>query len=342
MRIGVLTGGGDCPGLNAAIRAVVRRGIGGGHHMLGIRHGWAGLLGNAEVFPLAAPEVSGILHVGGTILGSSRTNPTRSEDLMNQVVANLERHDVGALIVIGGDDTLSVAAALCTRGWPVVGIPKTIDNDVWGTEYCIGFNTAVTIVADVLDRLHTTASAHNQVMVLEVMGREAGWVATLGGLAGGADFIVIPEATRDIAEVCRHVAKRRAAGKTFSLIVVSEAAAIDGIVEAPVQEKDAFGHIRLDKRNVGETLAREIERRTGIETRAIALGRLQRGGSPTVLDRIMATRLGAAAVDFVEAGRFGVMTAVRGEQIVPVPLGEIVGRNRRVDLDLYSLSQVFF
>lgn len=342
MIIGVLTGGGDCPGLNAAIRAVVRRGASGGHSILGIRYGWKGLLGASDVGPLSPREVSGILPVGGTMLGSSRTNPTKSEEQMNQVVANIRRHDIGALAVIGGDDTLSVALAVSERGIPVVGIPKTIDNDVWGTDACIGFNTAVTIVAEVLDRLHTTASAHNHVIVLEVMGREAGWVATVGGLAGGADFILIPEQAANIEEVSEHVLKRRAVGKTFSLIVVAEAAKIEGIQDCEVTERDAFDHVRLDKRNVGDILAREIERRTGIESRAIALGRLQRGGTPTVVDRIIATRLGVAAVEFIEAGVFGVMAAIKGDEVVSIPLKDVVGRNRLVDLRLYSLSKLFF
>ncbi|MGQ9677323.1 MAG: 6-phosphofructokinase [Chloroflexota bacterium] len=342
MIIGVLTGGGDCPGLNAAIRAVVRRGVSGGHSVLGIRYGWRGLLGASEIFPLTPREVSGILPVGGTMLGSSRTNPTKSEDQMMQVVANIRRHDIGALAVIGGDDTLSVALAVSERGVPVVGIPKTIDNDVWGTDACIGFNTAVTIVAEVLDRLHTTASAHNHVIVLEVMGREAGWVATVGGLTGGADFILIPELSSNIEEVCEHVLKRRAIGKTFSLIVVAEAAQIEGIVEQEVTEKDAFGHVRLEKRNIGDILAREIEKRTGIEARAICLGRLQRGGTPTVVDRLIATKLGVAAVEFIEAGRYGVMAAIRGDDVEAVPLKDVVGRNRLVDLRLHSLSKLFY
>lgn len=342
MIIGVLTGGGDCPGLNAAIRAVVRRGVCGGHSVLGIRYGWRGLLGASEISPLTSREVSGILPVGGTMLGSSRTNPTKSEDQMMQVVANIRRHDIGALAVIGGDDTLSVALAVSERGVPVVGIPKTIDNDVWGTDACIGFNTAVTIVAEVLDRLHTTASAHNHVIVLEVMGREAGWVATVGGLTGGADFILIPEQVGNIDEVCEHVLKRRAIGKTFSLIVVAEAAQIEGIVEQEITEKDAFDHVRLEKRNIGDVLAREIEKRTGIEARAIALGRLQRGGTPTVADRLIATKLGVAAVEFIEAGRYGVMAAIRGDGVEAVPLKDVVGRNRLVDLNLYSLSKLFY
>jgi ATP-dependent phosphofructokinase / diphosphate-dependent phosphofructokinase len=342
VKIGVMTGGGDCPGLNAAIRGVVRRGIAGGHTIYGIRNGWAGLLDGGEVFPLSLRKTSGILHEGGTILGSSRTNPTRSEEMMGQVMANIHDYELGALVVIGGDDTLSVALAVADRSVPVVGIPKTIDNDVAGTEYCIGFNTAVTIVTDVLDRLHSTASAHSHVIVLEVIGREAGWVATVGGLAGGADFILIPEEKRSVTEVCDHILRRRASGKTFSLVVVSEAAQIDGIQEVEVTEKDTFGHVRLDKRNIGHLLARQIELRTDIETRAIELGRLQRGGDPTPYDRVIATQMGVAAIEFIEQGTFGVLTALRGDHVEAVPLKEVVGTNRTVDMRLYNLSKLFF
>ncbi len=342
MNIGVMTGGGDCPGLNAAIRAVVRRGISGGHSMLGIRYGWGGLLGMTDTVPLTTESVSGILHVGGTFLGTSRTNPMKSQEQMSQVISNIRRHDLDALVVIGGDDTLSVALAVSERGIPVVGVPKTIDNDVWGTDQCIGFNTAVSIVADVLDKLHTTASAHNQTMIVEVMGRDAGWVAMIGGLAGGADFILVPEQNRSIDEVCEHILKRRARGKKFSLVVVAESAIIEGITQPEVSETCAFGHIRLDKRNIGVILAEEIEKRTGIESRAIQLGRLQRGGSPTVADRVIATRLGVAAVEFIESGRFGVMAALRGDSVEPIPLRDVVGRNRRIDMELYRLCELFY
>lgn len=344
MRIGVLTGGGDCPGLNAAIRAVVRRGLNHGYEVWGIYNGWAGLLGEGNLAQMNANTVSGILPLGGTILGTSRTNPAKKPELVDQVVDNLRRYGLDALVAIGGDDTLSVAARLYEdRGVGVVGVPKTMDNDINGTDYCIGFNSAVTIVADALDKLHTTASAHHRVLVVEVMGRDAGWVAVVGGLAGGADFILIPEVPTNVEQVSEHLKRRRHLGKDFSIIVVAEGAQIDGVeLSTALGEADAFGHIRLDKRNVGEVLSREIERRTGFETRVTVLGHLQRGGSPTVFDRVLATRVGTVAVDFIKEGRFGYMAALRGNDIVPVRLKDAVSLNRTVDLDLYELAKTFY
>lgn len=343
MRIGVLTGGGDCPGLNAAIRAVARTALRYGWEVMGIQDGWAGLLGEGRMQPLTPKSVSGILHVGGTMLGTSRTNPVKKDSQMQQVLQNLKRHRIDALVAIGGDDTLSVASHLDKLGAPVVGVPKTMDNDIWGTDYCIGFNSAVSIVADALDKLHTTASAHHRVLVVEVMGRDAGWVAVVGGLAGGADFVLIPEVVTNVESVCEHVQHRRQRGRDFSIIVVAEGAIIAGIEEEPdLGKRDAFGHVRLDKRNIGEILAKEIERRTGLETRVTVLGHLQRGGPPSLFDRVLATRLGVAAVQYIKEGKFGYMPAMKGNSIEPVKLSEAVSRNKTVDLSLYELSQMFF
>lgn len=343
MRIGVLTGGGDCPGLNAAIRAVVRRAIHYNFRVAGIHNGWAGLLGEGSVEPMGLRSVSGILHLGGTILGTSRTNPLKKEEHIEQVVTNIKRHAIDALVAIGGDDTLSVAARLHELDIPVVGVPKTMDNDISGTDYTIGFNSAVSIVADALDKLHTTASSHHRVLIVEVMGRDAGWVAVVGGLAGGADFILVPEVPTDIAIVCRHLERRRQLGKDFSIIVVSEGAVLPG-TEVPTElgEKDAFGHVRLDKRNIGEIVAREIEHRTGFETRVTVLGHLQRGGSPSVFDRVLATRLGVAAVDYIKEGKYGYLPALVGNKVVPVRLADAVAKTKTVDLELYDLAQLFY
>jgi phosphofructokinase-like protein len=343
MKIGVLTGGGDCPGLNPAIRAVVRRADQHGHSVVGIHNGWAGLLGEGSVAPLTLRDVSGILIQGGTILGTSRTNPFRTPEHAQQVIDNLRRYELDALVAIGGDDTLSVAAKLADMGEKVVGIPKTMDNDVNGTDFTIGFNSAVTIVCDALDKLHTTASSHHRVLVVEVMGREAGWVAVVGGLAGGADFILIPEQPATIESVCRHLERRREMGKDFSIIVVAEGAQIPDIGPAEADgATDAFGHVRLDRRNIGELVGREIERRTGFETRVTVLGHLQRGGSPSVFDRVLATRYGVAAVDYILEHRFGYMPALRGTEIVPCKLSDAVSKSRTVDLSLFNLAQIFY
>ncbi|MBI4316904.1 MAG: 6-phosphofructokinase [Chloroflexi bacterium] len=343
MRIGVLTGGGDCPGLNAAIRAVVRRAISYNYRVVGVHNGWAGLLGEGSVEPMGLRSVSGILHLGGTILGTSRTNPLKKQEHIDQVVQNMRKYGIDSLVAIGGDDTLTVASRLSEMGVPAVGVPKTMDNDVAGTDYTIGFNSAVSIVVDALDKLHTTASAHHRVLVVEVMGRDAGWVAVVGGLAGGADFILVPEAPTDIASVCRHLERRRQLGKDFSIIVIAEGATLPGLeVTTELGERDAFGHIRLDKRNIGEIVGREIERRTGFETRVTVLGHLQRGGSPSVFDRVLATRLGVAAVDLVKDGKFGYMPGLAGNSIVPIKLSDAVAKSKTVDLELYELAQLFY
>jgi 6-phosphofructokinase 1 len=343
MRLGVLTGGGDAPGLNAAIRAVARRAFERGDEVVGFCNGWQGLVGQGESTMLTPQSVSGLLHVGGTILGTSRTNPLKRPNGLDEVKENLQRRGVEALIVIGGDDTLSVAGALRCQGVPVLGLPKTMDNDLCGTEYCIGFSTAVETVTDALDKLHTTASAHHRVLVVEVMGREAGWVALTGGLAGGADLILIPEVQVTLDQVCAHLERRREAGKDFSIMVVSEGVEMATLVDAEaVGERDEFGHVRLDRRNVGDTLARQIEHRTGLETRVTVLGHIQRGGPPNAHDRVMATRLGVKAVDLAHDRRFGVMIGVQGGRLVPVDLQEVMGKTRPVDLELYQLAQTFF
>jgi len=343
MRIGVLTGGGDVPGLNAAIRAVARRAFQYGYEVFAVKNGWDGLVQGA-LEPLTLRSVSGILHVGGTILGTSRTNPCKSPGDLAACIAHVREEELDALVAIGGDDTLGVAQALWEAGVKIVGIPKTMDNDVPGTDYCIGFNTAVTVVAEACDRLHTTASAHHRVMVVEVMGRYTGWVATVGGLAGGADLILIPERPCTLDFICEHVKRRwEEQGKSFSIIVVSEGAKIYEVRgEEELGEADEFGHVRLDRRDIGKSLAREIEKRTGFESRAVVLGHIQRGGSPTVFDRVLATRFGVKAVDLLQERQFGCMVALRGNEIIALPLAEVTGRVKEVDLELYDLAKVFY
>jgi ATP-dependent phosphofructokinase / diphosphate-dependent phosphofructokinase len=343
MRIGVLTGGGDAPGLNAAIRGVAKRAFQLGHQVSGVQNGWAGCLDDGLIYELTPKEVRGILPMGGTILGTSRTNPLKEKDGIARVIERLRQNGVEALVPIGGDDTLSVGAALHEAGFPTVGVPKTIDNDLSVTEFCIGFDTAVGVVTEALDRLHTTASAHHRVMVVEVMGRDAGWVAFMGGLAGGADLILIPEFTVNLDEVIAHLYRRRGDGKLFSIIVVAEGAKIPDLEkEAGGQaEKDAFGHVRLAKRGIGDLLAGSIEQKTGFETRVTVLGHLQRGGSPSPTDRIWATRLGVEAVELIVAGRSGVIPIRRNGDVEVVPLADVVRETRRVPRELYDLSRVF-
>jgi phosphofructokinase-like protein len=344
MRIGILTGGGDVPGLNAAIRAVGRRAFDYGWEVYGIYDGWKGLR-DGLIGRLSRKDVSGILHRGGTILGSSRTNIAKTPEDMAQSLAHVKEFGLEAIVAIGGDDTLGVCAELVKRGVPAVGIPKTMDNDVYGTDYCIGFNTAVTTVADALDKLHTTAESHHRVIVVEVMGRYTGWVAVMGGLAGGADYIIIPEKPSSIAEVCEHIKKRWERGKKFSIIVVAEAA---NIAEISVDESEAtrhtdeFGHIRLDLRGLGSTVATVIQERTGFQTRFVVLGHVQRGGSPTVFDRVLATRLGVRAVELIKEGKFGYMSALQGSQVVDVPLEEVANKKRQVSDELCALAQMFY
>lgn len=338
MQIGVLTGGGDCGGLNAAIRAVVIRASQAGHQVFGLYDGWAGMV-EGRGAPLTLKEVAGIVGQGGTILGSSRTNPEKVPNGMDRVAETFRTLNLDALIAIGGDDTLSVAAKLVARGLPVVGVPKTMDNDLNATDSCIGFETAVERVTTACDMLRTTADSHHRILVLEVMGRDAGWVATEGGLAGGADAILVPEEQGNLATLAERLVKRRDAGYSSSLVVVAEGATLDGL---PTQEAsgqvDAFGHPQLVTRAIGERLADHLGKLTGIETRAMALGHLQRGGAPTASDRILGARTGAAAVDLVVSGTFGKVPVLRGAQIVPIDLSEAVAVNRHVDLDLYHLA----
>ena len=343
MRIGVLTGGGDAPGLNAAIRAVARRAFQLGHRVSGVKNGWAGCLGEGLIDELTPADVRGILPQGGTILGTSRTNPIKEQNGIERVIRALRMNGIDALVPIGGDDTLSVAARLHEAGFRTVGVPKTIDNDLSATEFCIGFDTAVGVVTEALDRLHTTASAHHRVMVVEVMGRDAGWVALMGGLAGGADMIIIPEFEVALSEVVAHLHRRRGEGKLFSIIVVAEGAHIPDLERemGGEAERDAFGHVRLSKRGIGDLLAGQVEAATGFETRVTVLGHLQRGGSPSPVDRIWATRLGVAAVELIVEGKSGVIPIRRNGDVEVVPLTEVISETRRVPKELYDLSKVF-
>jgi 6-phosphofructokinase 1 len=343
MRIGVLTGGGDAPGLNAAIRAVARRAFQLGHSVSGVKNGWAGCLGEGLISELEAVDVRGILPLGGTILGTSRTNPLKEPDGIGRVIKALKHNGIDALVPIGGDDTLSVAVKLSEAGFPTVGVPKTIDNDLSVTEFCIGFDTAVGVVTEALDRLHTTASAHHRVMVVEVMGRDTGWVALQGGIAGGADLIIIPEFEVSLSEVVGHLYRRRGEGKLFSIIVVAEGAHIPELEKDSEGEgaKDAFGHVRLAKRGIGDVLASSVERDTGFETRVTVLGHLQRGGSPSPVDRIWATRLGVTAVELIVSGKSGVIPIRRNGNVEVVPIADVIKETRRVPKELYDLNRVF-
>jgi phosphofructokinase-like protein len=342
-RIGLLTGGGDCPGLNAVIRAVVRRGIvEGGHDFLGFRNGWAGVLGD-DAIELTMESTAGILPRGGTIIGTSRTNPyAGGADGTALVRGTLEARGVDALIPIGGEDTLGVALRLHRDGVPIVGVPKTIDNDLGGTDVTFGFQTAVQIVTDAIDRLHTTAESHNRVIVVEVMGRHAGWIATHAGIAGGADAILVPERPFDIEQVVAHLRRRHERGRSFSIVVVAEGATpLEGTLETlPGAGTDAFGHARLG--GIGVTLEREIEDRTGFESRVTILGHVQRGGTPVAFDRVLATRFGVAAMRAVAAGRFGNMVALRATEIVEVPLAEALAAPKLLDPELYETAELFF
>ncbi|HEY4028002.1 MAG TPA: ATP-dependent 6-phosphofructokinase [Candidatus Dormibacteraeota bacterium] len=341
MRIGILTGGGDAPGLNAAIRGAARRAFQLGHQVSGIKNGWAGTL-RSDMSDLTPADVRGILPLGGTILGTSRTNPMKEADGIARVRDTLERFGVNGLVAIGGDDTLSVACALHEGGFRVVGVPKTIDNDLSATEFCIGFDTAVGIVVEGLDRLHTTASAHHRVMVVEVMGRDTGWVAFAGGLAGGADLIVIPEFPIGLDEVVAHLRRRRGEGKDFSIIVVAEGACFPGLdLDGGDSTTDAFGHVQLARRGVGDALSRRIEQETGFETRVTVLGHLQRGGTPSAIDRIWATRLGVAATDLLHRGEAGVVPVRRDGDVAVVALADVVAEQRKVPKELYDLTRVF-
>ncbi len=343
MKIGVLTGGGDCPGLNAVIRAVVRRAEQFGYDVMGLLGGWRGLLDRKHE-KLTIETVSGILPRGGTILGTSRTNPFKRPEDERLLYRNWEELSLDALIAVGGEDTLGVARRLHEKGYHVVGVPKTIDNDLNGTDFTFGFDTAVSIATEAIDRLHTTAEAHNRVMVVEVMGRHAGWIATYSGIAGGADVILIPERPFDVDEVCSVLRRRHSRGKKFSIVVAAEGAKVraghearEVAAEGPV---DAFGHARLG--GIGNLLAAEIEANTKFETRVTVLGHVQRGGTPTAHDRVLATRFGIHAVEMVNRQEWGMMAALRGNQIVSVPLEEATARLKLVDPETFRIAEVFF
>ncbi len=351
MRVALLTGGGDCPGLNAAIRAVTRKALLEGYEVLGFRNGWAGVL-KRDYFPLTRERVSGILHLGGTILGTSRTNPT--DDQLDTLVEHIQSMELAALIAIGGDDTLSVASRLHKRGVPVIGIPKTIDNDIDGTDQTFGFDTAINIAAEAIDRLHSTAESHSRVLVVELMGRQAGWIALEAGMAGGADLVLLPEFPMSLAEICKIIKRRQASGKNFSIVAVAEGFKLEGTEVTSSKELDAFGHVRLG--GIGEVLCREIEKITGIESRAVVLGHIQRGGTPSAYDRVLGTRYGVKAVELAMKGEFGKMVALRGPDVIGITIDSVIVevtdkktgkpklrvRNRCVPKELYDVAKVFF
>lgn len=341
MKIGVLTGGGDAPGTNAVIRAIVRKGLKKyGDTILGIKDGWQGLL-EAEFALLDQEAITAILTRGGSILGFSRTNPFKSKNGVERILQNIEKSGIEAIIAIGGDDTLGVAHKLSDYGIKCVGVPKTIDNDLSGTDYTFGFNTAVSIATDALDRLRSTAEAHQRVIILEVMGRYTGWIALESGLAGGADVILIPEKPFDVAEICEYIGQRQKRGRNFSVVVVSEGAKPkDGKEIVYSEGVDEFGNVRLG--GVGYYLGKEIEKCIDTETRVMILGHIQRGGTPTAFDRILGTRLGLAAIDFVHEGKFGCLTGIQGNRMVPIPLKEVVGKRKIVSPELYEIASVFF
>ena len=345
-RVGVLTGGGDCPGLNAVIRAVTRRSLTRGSEVVGIRDGWRGLV-EGRFMELGPREISGILPRGGTILGTTRTNPYKTDDGVKRVLGNFKSAGLTALVAIGGEDTLGVAAKLhAEQALPLVGVPKTIDNDLSATDYTFGFDTAVWIATEAIDRLHTTAESHNRVMVVEVMGRHTGWIAVMSGIAGGADVILIPEQPITVEDACEELKRRHERGKDFSIVVVSEGYELtyaSGETRAVAEEaraSDQFGHVRLG--GVGDALAREIEERTGFETRVTVLGHVQRGGSPTPRDRVLATRYGLKAADLVQENQWGMMAALHGDAIVAVPLAEAVAELKTVPSAWYDVARAFF
>jgi ATP-dependent phosphofructokinase / diphosphate-dependent phosphofructokinase len=341
MRLGILTGGGDCPGLNAVIRAVVRKGIDAyGDQLLGFRDGWRGVL-EGSFIELTMDTTRGILPRGGTILGSSRTNPYKRDDGVEQVRKTFSNFNLDGLIAIGGEDTLGVANRLTIDGINVIGVPKTIDNDLGGTDVTFGFDTALQIATEAIDRLHTTAESHNRILVVEVMGRTAGWIALHSGVAGGADVILIPEIPFDIDEVCQRIRHRHERGRYFSIVVAAEGATPkEGTMAVASSGVDEFGHPRLG--GIGVALEREIESRTGFETRATVLGHVQRGGTPTAFDRVLATRLGLAAIDGAHAGKWGMMSALHSNQVELIPLADAVAEVRRVPVEYYEQFDVLF
>ena len=341
MKVGILTGGGDCPGLNAVIRAVVRKGYEYGYEILGIKNGWQGMI-DGLAMPLDLNHVSGILPRGGTILGTSRTNPYKIPDGPKKIKENMAKWGLEVLIGVGGDDTLGVAYKLTKEGLKMIGVPKTIDNDLSSTDYTFGFDTAINIVMEAIDRLHTTAESHHRVMVVEVMGRHAGWIATFSGMAGGADAILIPEIPFSVNDLCESIKKRHSRGKDFSIVVVAEGAKPREEKDLVTQDEklDAFGHVRLG--GIGQRISEAIEKITGYETRVTVLGHIQRGGSPTAFDRILGTRFGVKAVELIKEGKFGYMVSLQGNKIVPVHLEKAVTQLKTVDLDLYDVAKTFF
>jgi len=345
MKIGILTGGGDCPGLNAVIRAIVRKCIQYGWDSIGIQNGWKGLL-EIDTLPLDIDVISGILQKGGTILGTSRTNPYKQEDGEKLVFENAKKIGIDALVAIGGEDTLGVAAKIASGGFRVVGVPKTIDNDLSGTDYTFGFDTAVNIAMDAIDRIHTTAESHHRVMIIEVMGRHAGWIAIHSGMAAGADLILIPEKEIQIEKVIALMEARKKRNRKFSIIVVAEGAKIsdsfrmEGKMILQDEKLDAFGHVRLG--GISNILAAIIEEKTGIETRATILGHVQRGGSPTAFDRVLGSRFGVYAVEMIRDGKFGRMAALQGTEIVDIAISDAVKDTKVVSENLYNTAEVFF
>src|SRR5512143_2574876 len=344
-KIGILTGGGDCPGLNAVIRAVFRRAEQLDYEVVGIKDGWKGMM-EMNFETLTRQQVSGIHIFGGTILGTSRTNPFKKENGPQIVADNMGKMGLHALIAVGGDDTLGVCHKLAQMGLNAIGVPKTIDNDLSATDMTFGYDTAVSIATECIDRLHTTAESHHRTLVVEIMGRHAGWITCASGIAGGADVILVPEEPFNILEVCDILKKRAARGKKYNIVAVSEGARFSDAPGAEpslvlqTAEKDAFGNVRLG--GIANILANEIEQRTGFETRAVILGHLQRGGTPTAFDRILATRFGVKAVDLVHEGKFGLMVALQGTKIVPVPLADAVGKTKTLDMDMYETAKIFF
>jgi ATP-dependent phosphofructokinase / diphosphate-dependent phosphofructokinase len=342
MRIGLLTGGGDCPGLNAVIRAVVRKGIDAyGDQLIGFRDGWRGVL-EGSFIDLTIESTRGILPRGGTILGSSRTNPYKRDDGVDKVRQTLQDFNIDGIIAIGGEDTLGVANRLNGDGVDVIGVPKTIDNDLGGTDVTFGFDTALHIATEAIDRLHTTAESHNRILVVEVMGRTAGWIALHSGVAGGADVILIPEIPFDIDEVCRLIRRRHERGRYFSIVVAAEGAVPkEGTMQvSQTGTTDEFGHVRLG--GIGYVLEREIEARTGFETRATVLGHVQRGGTPTAFDRVLATRLGLVAIDAAHDGQWGMMAALHSNDVELIALADAVAEVRRVPVEHYQKFDVLF
>lgn len=342
LRIGILTGGGDCPGLNAVIRAVVWSSHAYGYDVWGLRDGWRGLL-QENIMPLDRNAVAGILHRGGTILGTSRTNPFKDSATAQVAMRNIKKLGLDVIVAVGGEDTLGVAYKFSKRGVKVIGIPKTIDNDLSGTDYTFGFDTAVHIATEAIDRLHTTAESHNRVLVCEVMGRHAGWIATFAGLAGGADVVIVPEYPFKIEEICEVIRRRRDAGKRFSIVVVAEGAQMirgkGREIFLASKKKDEFGHVTLG--GIGSIIAKEIEDETGFETRVTVLGHIQRGGSPTAHDRVLATRYGVAAVQCIRKRDFGKMVALVGNVIKPVPLKVVAYKTKTINKEWYELTKVF-